>query len=101
MSPFETGESHFLKLGGGREYEILWRGRASPGEHRGILKTTGSLLVERRGSACGLLGVSVLLSAGGWQNPLQTRAVCWNTAAAAASQRLPDRTGSYLTAHLQ
>ena len=49
MSPFETGESHFLKGAGGGEYEILRCGRASPGEYREIFKTTDSPMMELRG----------------------------------------------------
>lgn len=39
----------FWRGGGGREYEILRRGRVSPGEYREIFKTTDSLMMELRG----------------------------------------------------
>lgn len=59
MSPFETGESHFLKLGaGGGNVESCGVAERLLGSTEGF----GELQVEQRGFVCmwALLGVSVL-----------------------------------------
>lgn len=68
MSPFETGESPVFGGGGAVEYEILRCGGASPGEFRESFKAAA---IPGDGVE-GLLGGSLLLFAGGAQNPPQT-----------------------------